>query len=76
MSVGNMVHMANQIALFFKAYPRDKAIAGIADHLTKFWEACMLGQLHQYASGGGAGLDPFVIEAERLLSEKAAEKAS
>ena len=62
-----MVHMANQIALYFAAYPHQEAVAGVADHLKKFWEKRMRAQLHRYADGGGAGLHPLVIEAEKRM---------
>jgi hypothetical protein len=28
-----MVHMANQIALFFASYPKEEAVAAVTDHL-------------------------------------------
>jgi formate dehydrogenase subunit delta len=62
-----MVHMANQIALFFKSYPKDEAVAGVADHLKKFWERRMMQQIFEHVDGGGTGLDGLVIEAIALL---------
>ena len=59
----HMVHMANQIAGFFAAYPRDQAIDSIADHLKKFWEPRMRAALIEYAMGGGAGLQDLVAAA-------------
>lgn len=66
-----MVHMANQIAQFFHSYPREEALAGVTDHLKKFWEKRMLQQLHEYVTKGGSGLDPLVLEAEKQLSNAA-----
>jgi len=43
-----MVHMANQIALFFAAYPREEAVSGVTDHLKHFWEPRMREQLLDY----------------------------
>jgi len=63
MDSAKMVHMANQIALFFAAYPRAQAVAGIADHLRKFWAPRMRRQLLDYAAGQGAGLHELVREA-------------
>jgi len=65
MTSENMVHMANQIALYFAAYPHEQAVAGVADHLKKFWERRMRTQLHQYVAGGGPGLHELVLEAEK-----------
>ena len=66
-----MVRMANQIAQFFSSYPREEALAGVTDHLKKFWEKRMLQQLHEYVAKGGSGLDPLVLEAEKQLSSAA-----
>jgi formate dehydrogenase subunit delta len=63
MTPEKMVHMANQIALFFAGYPRDEAVAGVADHLKKFWEPRMRRQLLDHLARGGDGLHPLVREA-------------
>jgi formate dehydrogenase subunit delta len=52
--------VANQIADFFAAYPRDEAIAGVADHLEKFWDLRMRTALISHAKSGGAGLRDLV----------------
>jgi formate dehydrogenase subunit delta len=56
MKTERLVHMANQIADFFAAYPREQAVAGVADHLKKFWDPRMRAALIEYARNGGAGL--------------------
>ena len=34
-----MVQNANQIALYFASFPKEEAVAGVADHLQKFcWQ--------------------------------------
>lgn len=58
-----LVYMANQIADFFAAYPREEAVAGTADHLKKFWDPRMRKALIEYARGGGAGLRDVVTAA-------------
>ena len=55
--------MANQIAEYFTPYPHEEAVAGVADHLQKFWERRMKDQLLQHAASGGAGLHELVKEA-------------
>jgi formate dehydrogenase subunit delta len=65
MTPEKMVHMANQIALFFAGYPHDDAVAAVGDHLTKFWEPRMRRQLLDYLAGGGEGLHPLAFEAAR-----------
>lgn len=67
MKPDHMVHMANQIALFFAAYPHDEALDGVADHLKKFWEPRMRRQLLDHLAKGGAGLHPLVREAAAQL---------
>jgi formate dehydrogenase subunit delta len=62
-----MVHMANQIAHFFAGYPHEVAVAGVADHLQKFWEPRMRRQLFEHIDQGGAGLDALVLEAAGKL---------
>ena len=67
MEVDNMVHMANQIAIFFESYPREEAVAGVTDHFKKFWEPRMRKQITQYVAEGGAGLHDLAIEAVKRL---------
>ena len=62
-----MVHMANQIALFFASYPHEEAVAGVADHLKRFWERRMRQQILQYAAQGDGGLNELVLEALKRL---------
>ena len=58
-----MVHRLNSIATYFAAYPREEAVAGIADHIRQFWEPRMRRQLFAYVDAGGAGLHELVFEA-------------
>ena len=42
MDLDNLIVMANKIGQFFVAMPdREEALAGIADHVKKFWEPRM-----------------------------------
>ncbi|AOK16050.1 formate dehydrogenase [Burkholderia cepacia] len=42
MDNGHLIDMANQIGAFFESMPdRDEALAGIADHIRRFWEPRM-----------------------------------
>jgi formate dehydrogenase subunit delta len=63
-----MVHTANQIAQFFRSYPHEEAVAGVANHISRFWERRMRRQLDEYLAQGGAGLDELVREAAQRLS--------
>jgi formate dehydrogenase subunit delta len=68
MTPNTMVHNANQIALFFAGYPREEAIAGVTDHLIKFWERRMKDQIVQYVAQGGGGLHELALEAVKRLA--------
>ena len=69
----HMVHNANQIALFFSAYPREEAVASVADHIKKFWEHRMRQQLDAYVAQGGGGLHELVLAAVRQLNASAGQ---
>lgn len=64
-----MVHMANQIAAYFSAYPEQRARDGVRDHIRKFWPPAMRSQLVAYKVGGGADLHPLVEWAVDELPE-------
>ena len=70
-----MIHMANQIALFFATYPHEEAVAGVADHLAKFWERRMKDQIIAYVADGGEGLHALVPEAVKRLKVKPSASA-
>ncbi len=71
-----MVHMVNQIALFFQSYPHDEAVAGVADHVKRFWPVRMRQQLYAYVAAGGEGLHPLVPEAMVLLRSQGDQAAT
>jgi len=62
-----MVYKANKIAAFFEPYPEDKAVEGVAEHITKFWTPAMRAQLQDYIATGGAELHPLVLNAVEQL---------
>jgi formate dehydrogenase subunit delta len=62
-----MIHNANQIALHFASFSREEAIAGIRDHIQKFWDRGMKDQLIEYVARGGEGLHELVLEAVRRM---------
>ena len=69
--VQKLVYMANQIGDFFKSQPQDKAAAGIADHIAKFWSRPMKEPIFAHMAAGGAGVHPLVATALRGLMENA-----
>lgn len=65
-----LVRMANDIGNFFRAQGEEKAIAGIADHVRKFWEPRMKKQIFAHLDEGGAGLNPLTLKAlEKLKAD-------
>ena len=67
MSPDKLVYMANQIGRFFAYQPPEAAVAGIVDHLRKFWEPRMRHQIVTLLDKPDIGLDPLVrIAVERL----------
>jgi formate dehydrogenase subunit delta len=75
--VDKLVMMANQIALFFKSYPREEAIAGIASHIEAFWTPKMRESLTAERMNLPK-LDPLVVEAmsPEVDAQSPAEKAA
>ncbi|MBJ9594290.1 formate dehydrogenase subunit delta [Burkholderia seminalis] len=68
MDQGHLIDMANQIGAFFESMPdRDEALAGIADHLRRFWEPRMrralLAALDDPSSEGAQRTAPIVRDA-------------
>lgn len=58
-----LTRMANQIGTFFQSKPHDEGVAGVAEHINKFWEPRMRRQFFEIVDGGGEGLMPLVMEA-------------
>ena len=65
-----LIRMANDIGKFFRAQGDERAIAGIAEHISKFWEPRMKKQIFAHLDAGGAGLDPLTLKAlEKLKAD-------
>ncbi len=62
-----LIHDANEIAKYFAAYPREEAIAGIADHIRKFWDPRMRSELQSMLAQNEASLNELVKEAGARL---------
>jgi formate dehydrogenase subunit delta len=67
MQLPKLVYMANQIGKFFVSEDKKTAVAGIADHLQKFWDPRMRAEIAAHLAAGGEGLDPAVREAVASL---------
>lgn len=62
-----LVYMANQIATFFDSKPHDEGVAGIAEHINKFWNPRMRRQFFELVDAGGVGMKPTVIKASATI---------
>lgn len=67
MNAGRIIHDANQIALYFAAYPHDEAVDGVADHIRKFWDPRMRTELRAMLDADEAGLHRLVRDAGEKL---------
>ncbi|MBX3520511.1 MAG: formate dehydrogenase subunit delta [Xanthobacteraceae bacterium] len=70
-----LVYMANQIGKFFKSQGEAKTVAGVSEHIKKFWDPRMRSQIYAHIDSGGAGLEPQVKAAiEKLKNAETAAK--
>lgn len=65
-----LVRMANQIAANLDYGPdKTKSVAGVADHLRRFWSPLMLDEITQYMATGDAELSAIAEQALAQLIE-------
>ena len=62
-----LVRMANQIATFFHSKPHEEGIAGVAEHINKFWEPRMRRQLFEMLDGGTEDFNELVVAASARI---------
>ena len=74
MSPDKLVYQANQIATFFKSKPHGEGVAGVADHINKFWEPRMRRQFFAMIEAGDKGFDGLVLEAAAQVRRPAPEE--
>ena len=66
-----LVMMANQISKFFAVQGEERAVAGISEHIRKFWEPRMKAEIFAHVDASGEGLEPLAKKAiARLMAEK------
>jgi formate dehydrogenase subunit delta len=72
-----LIQMANDIGNFFRAEPqREDAIAGIVNHISKYWTRRMREKLIAQLQHGDQDLDELPREAMRRLTVQAATAPS
>lgn len=57
---GKLLHMAGQIADFWRAYPQDQAVEGIATHINKFWTPRMRADFLAACDAENAAVDALL----------------
>ncbi len=55
-STAEIIRMANQIADFFRPYPKAEAQEGVEHHIRDFWDPRMRRELAHVLEKGGEGL--------------------
>ena len=69
MDVRRLTAMANQIGGFFRAQGEAAAVAGVEDHLRKFWDPRMRREIVAHLQAGGEGFTPIVRAAVGRLAQ-------
>ena len=76
MDAKKLVRMANQIADNFNyGADRGKAVAGVVDHLSRFWTLAMKRSIVEYQQSGGTGLNELAAEAVVGLADSISDPA-
>ena len=68
MDVRRLTAMANQIGGFFRAQGEAAAVAGVEDHLRKFWDPRMRREIVAHLNAGGEDLTPIARAAVARLA--------
>jgi formate dehydrogenase subunit delta len=71
MSIEHLVRMANDIADYFHSEPdRGLAVAGVSNHMKKFWDPRMRRQiLAHWRDQAGEGLSELALASVKRLGE-------
>jgi formate dehydrogenase subunit delta len=76
MALEHLIAMANDISHYFAADPQHEvAVAGIANHIQRYWDPRMRRQILAHLKTGGEGLEPLAREALARVTAPAAEQA-
>ena len=77
MKAEHLVHMANQISQFFESQPtRDEAVAGVLDHIKRFWDPRMRDAIIKHAEDGSDALREVARAAVLRLAAERAESGT
>ncbi len=71
-----IIKMANDIGQFYQSEPtREQALAGMVNHLSKFWARRMRDKLVEHAQQADSGLSELALAAAAKLAASAGEAA-
>jgi len=71
----HLIAMANDIGNYFRAQGRDEAIAGIANHIKRYWTPRMRQKLNAYLAQGHGELDELPRAAIESLNAQTSPPA-
>jgi formate dehydrogenase subunit delta len=74
MDAKRLTAMANEIGAFFRLQGESAAVAGIEDHMRKYWDPRMRRQIIDHLASGGDGLELVVRAAVARLDGSAEAK--
>lgn len=66
-SHAELIRMLNQIADFFRPYPREEAEHSVETHVRDFWDPRMRRQLAEILDAGGEGLSDLARAGARRV---------
>ena len=64
----DIIRMANQIADFHRPYPRDEAVAGVAQHIIDFWDPRMRADLVAQLAEDETGFSELALAGARRVA--------
>ncbi len=70
---GGLIRKAEEIADYFKAYPEERAVPAIADHINHFWTPKMREEFLAAAAEPGRVLPPLVAAARDKIKRRSVE---
>ena len=74
MDIDHLVQMANDIGNYFSSDPdRANGVAGMVDHIRRFWEPRMRKQIAAHLDAGGEGLSEI---ARAAIVQLAAQRSA
>ena len=76
MNTAKLVRMANDIAANFDCgHDRAREVAGVVDHIGRFWSPYMLDAMARHMQSGDTGLSGLAEQALRELIEERSQSA-